>query len=207
MVGNVPPTRASTAKSSVTPFVLSETPAGTKSFPNGHYLVPDTNAFLNGMDLFELPTCFRDVIVLQTVLEEVKNRSLPLYHRLLSLTKNESKRFYVFFNDFRQETYALRDSGETINDRNDRAVRKAVRWYSEHLQKATKARKSTRCPSMVMISDDKENLRKAKTEDIAATSCAYCLRPCIFLSDLLLTLIQYLAMSRNSMMPADCLTC
>ncbi|KAL9089591.1 MAG: hypothetical protein Q9165_005623 [Trypethelium subeluteriae] len=154
----------------VAPFVLSETPAATKAFSNGHYLVPDTNAFINGMDLFELQTGFRDVIVLQTVLEEVKNRSLPLYHRLTSLTRNESKRFYVFFNDFRQETYATRDRDETINDRNDRAVRKAVKWYSEHLQQAVKARKSSRCPSIVMISDDRENLRRAKKESIAATS-------------------------------------
>ncbi|KAG9882816.1 hypothetical protein KCU94_g19112, partial [Aureobasidium melanogenum] len=42
----------------VAPFVLSETPAGTKSFPNGHYIIPDTNAFLTGMDLFELETAF-----------------------------------------------------------------------------------------------------------------------------------------------------
>jgi hypothetical protein len=66
------------------------------------------------MDLFEVETAFHDVIVLQTVLEEVKNRSLPLYHRLIALTKNEGKRFYVFFNEFRQETHVARDAGETI---------------------------------------------------------------------------------------------
>ncbi|KAJ9647785.1 exosome catalytic subunit dis3 [Coniosporium tulheliwenetii] len=157
-------------ETSVSPFVLSETPAGTKSFPQGHYLIPDTNAFLTAMDLFEVETAFRDVIVLQTVLEEVKNRSLPLYHRLISLTKNEDKRFYVFFNDFRQETYVVRNSGETINDRNDRAVRKAVQWYSQHLQTAVRARKSGRIPALVMISDDRENLRKAEAEGISALS-------------------------------------
>jgi exosome complex exonuclease DIS3/RRP44 len=71
---------------------------GTKDFPSGHYLVPDTNAFLTGMDLFEVENAFKDIIVLQIVLEEVKNRSLPLYHRLVNLTKNEDKLFYVFFN-------------------------------------------------------------------------------------------------------------
>ncbi|KAK8192901.1 ribonuclease R [Phyllosticta capitalensis] len=152
----------------VSPFVLSERPAGTKSFVNGHYLVPDTNAFLTGMDLFENETAFHDVIVLQTVLEEVKNRSLPLYHRLISLTKNEDKHFYVFFNDFRLETYVTRDEGESINDRNDRAVRKAVQWYGDHLQQATGARK--KCPTVVMLSDDKDNLRKAKSEGLAAVS-------------------------------------
>jgi exosome complex exonuclease DIS3/RRP44 len=150
--------------------VLSETPAGTQSFPNGHYLIPDTNAFLTGMDLFELETAFHDVIVLQTVLEEVKNRSLPLYHRLISLTKNEGKRFHVFFNDFRLQTYVVRDDKETINDRNDRAVRRAVKWYAEHLEEAVSKRKSIRCPSVVMLSDDRDNLRKAKLDDITGLS-------------------------------------
>jgi len=150
--------------------VLSETPGGTKSFPNGHYIIPDTNAFLTGMDLFELETAFFDVIVLQTVLEEVKNRSLPLYHRLISLTKNDSKRFYVFFNDFRLQTYVVREDKETINDRNDRAVRRAVKWYAEHLDEAVSKRKSIRCPSIVMISDDRDNLRKAKNHGITGLS-------------------------------------
>ncbi|TKA55280.1 hypothetical protein B0A49_11715 [Cryomyces minteri] len=157
-------------KNEVQRFVLSETPAGTKRFPNGHYLVPDTNAFLNGMDLFEVETAFHDVIVLQTVLEEVKNRSLPLYHRVVSLTKNEDKRFYVFFNEFRLETYVPRRHGETINDRNDRAVRHAVNWYGEHLAQAVKTRRSARCPSVVMISDDRDNLKKAELDGISGLS-------------------------------------
>src|ERR1700712_4215893 len=116
------------------------------------------------MDLFEVDNAFKDVIVLQIVLEEVKNRSLPLYHRLVSLTKNEDKRFYVFFNEFRAETYVTRNAGETINDRNDRAVRRAVSWYADHL--ATSARKKTKCPTIVMIIDDRDNLRKSKSEGI-----------------------------------------
>ncbi|KAI9779377.1 MAG: exosome catalytic subunit dis3 [Candelina submexicana] len=155
----------------VSPFVLSERPAGTKAYPDGHYLVPDTNALLNGLDLFEQTTGFYDVIVLQTVLEELRNRSLPLYNRLIALTKSEDKRFYVFFNEFRLETYIFREQGETINDRNDRAVRKAVKWYGEHLQEAVRANgRSKRVPTVVMLSDDKENLRKAEDEKLSACS-------------------------------------
>ncbi|MCJ1484537.1 exosome catalytic subunit dis3 [Schaereria dolodes] len=153
----------------VAPFVLSDHPTGTRSFPNGHYLVPDTNAFLNALDLFEQTSAFYDVIILQTVLEELRNRSLPLYNRLIALIKSEEKRFYVFFNEFRLETYILREKGESINDRNDRAVRRAVQWYGEHLQQAVKATKK-KCPTVVMLSDDKENLQKAKIEKIAASS-------------------------------------
>nr|POE49282.1 exosome complex exonuclease dis3 [Quercus suber] len=150
--------------------VLSATPAGAKQYPEGHYLIPDTNAFLSAMDLFEAEGTVQDVIVLQTVLEEVKNRSLPLYNRLIALTKNEGKRFHVFFNEFRLETFVERISGETVNDRNDRAVRNACAWYAGHIKQAVAARKSLRCPAIVMLSDDKDCLRKAKLEKLTATN-------------------------------------
>ena len=155
-----------TDRTPVQPFVLSDKPAGTKEFPQGHYLMPDTNALLNAMDLFEQSSAFYDVIILQTVLEELRNRSIPLYNRLLGLTKSEDKRFYVFFNDFRQETYVNRLSDESINDRNDRAVRQALKWYSQHLA-LTKANK---VPAIVMLSDDQENLRKARKDGLHAVS-------------------------------------
>ncbi|KAH8173998.1 RNB domain-containing protein [Sarocladium implicatum] len=148
------------------PFVLSDKPAGTKEFPQGHYLMPDTNALLNAMDLFEQTSSFYDVIILQTVLEEVRNRSLPLYNRLVGLTQSEDKRFYVFFNDFRLETYAQREPNETVNDRNDRAVRLALQWYGEHLART----KAAKIPAVVMLSDDKENLRKAREAGLHAST-------------------------------------
>ena len=123
------------------------------------------------MDLFEQRTAFYDVIILQTVLEELRNRSLPLYNRLIDLTNSEEKRFYVFFNDFRLESHVVRQPGETINDRNDRAVRQAVRWYGEHLQRSVAAsRKAKQIPAIIMLTDDKENLRKAKEEHVDAFS-------------------------------------
>ncbi|KAK0618540.1 hypothetical protein B0T17DRAFT_495729 [Bombardia bombarda] len=149
------------------PFVLSDRPAGTSQFPQGHYLVPDTNAFLNAMDLFEQSSAFYDVVVLQIVLEELRNRSLPLYNRLVGLTKSEDKRFYVFFNEFRLETYIARDDGETVNDRNDRAVRKATKWYGEHL---ARSQPKGQAPAVVMLSNDRDNLRKAKLDGIPAFS-------------------------------------
>ncbi|KAI2466139.1 RNB-domain-containing protein [Annulohypoxylon bovei var. microspora] len=148
-------------KGELLPFVLSDKPAGTKAYPQGHYLVPDTNALLNAMDLFEQSSAFYDVVILQTVLEELRNRSLPLYNRLIGLTKSQDKRFYVFFNEFRLETYVTRKEGETINDRNDRAVRQAVKWYNEHL-------KGKRLPVTVMLTDDRLNIQKAKSENVPA---------------------------------------
>ena len=128
--------------------------------------MPDTNALLNAMDLFEQSSSFYDVIILQTVLEELRNRSLPLYNRLIGLTKSEDKRFYVFFNDFRQETYVQRAPDESVNDRNDRAIRQALKWYGEHL----KLTRKKNVPAVVMLSDDQDSLRKAKAEGLHAFS-------------------------------------
>ncbi|KYK55446.1 hypothetical protein DCS_07409 [Drechmeria coniospora] len=154
------------AAGQVQPFVLSDKPAGTKAFPQGHYLMPDTNALLNAMDLFEQSSSFYDVIILQTVLEELRNRSLPLYNRLAGLTKSEDKRFHVFFNDFRLETYVHRESNESINDRNDRAVRLAVQWYGDHLAQT----RAAKVPAIVMLSDDQDNLRKARAQGLHAST-------------------------------------
>ena len=156
---------AADAEGDVPQFILSKRPAGTKALPDGHYLLPDTNVLLIGMDLFEESKYFQDVIILQTVLEELKNRSLPLYNRLMALTRSEEKRFYLFFNEFRAETSVRRNEGETINDRNDRAVRKAATWYTKHL-----ATVATRPPTIVVLTNDQENKRKSKVEGIAALS-------------------------------------
>ncbi|KAF3910176.1 hypothetical protein ABW21_db0200754 [Orbilia brochopaga] len=147
------------------PFVLSEKPAGTAVYKNGHYLMPDTNIFLQCMDAIEHKSAFYDVIVLQTVLEEVKNRSLPLYNRLVSLTRSDEKRFYVFHNEFRQETHVRRGPEESLNDRNDRAIRVACRWYQKHIEQAA-ASSGLRAPAVVMLSNDKDNLAKASAEGL-----------------------------------------
>ena len=123
--------------------------------------MPDTNAFISAMDLFEQPSAFYDVIVLQTVLEEVRARSLPLYNRLLGLLKSDEKRFYLFFNEFRLETHVRREEGETINDRNDRAVRKAAQWYQEHIPRK-------KCPSIVVLTNDRGNLAKCEVDQVTA---------------------------------------
>ena len=41
----------------------------------------------------------KDVIVLQTVREEVKHLSLPIYNRLNAMLNDSNKRFYMFANE------------------------------------------------------------------------------------------------------------
>ena len=71
------------------------------------------------MDVLETGS-FSGVVLCQTVLDELRNRSLPLYNRLRAMSKGDQKGMYIFHNDFRAETFVQRKKGESINDRNDR---------------------------------------------------------------------------------------
>ena len=138
--------------------ILSESPNKTTS-GKAHYLLVDTNIVLHAIDFLENTSCFYDVIVPQTVLEEVKNRSFPIYQRLRGLVKSEDKRFIVFHNEYNEDTYITREKGETINDRNDRAIRKTASWYQTHLK-----------VHIIFICNDVDNRTKARNEGLDARS-------------------------------------
>lgn len=53
------------------------------------------------MDLMESNLFAPPMILLQTVMEEVRHRSLPLYNRLKALLRAEEKRIWVFYNEYR----------------------------------------------------------------------------------------------------------
>ncbi|EMG49480.1 Exosome complex exonuclease RRP44 [Candida maltosa Xu316] len=141
-------------------FILSRAPNKTVDGVS-HYLVLDTNIILHAIDLLESGQCFYDVIIPQVVLEEVKNRSFPIYQRLRNLVKSEDKRFIVFHNEYSEDTYIERNKNETINDRNDRAIRKVAQWYNQHLPSSIKT---------FLICNDRDNRTKAIKEGIDAKS-------------------------------------
>lgn len=121
-------------------------------------LVLDTNVVLNQIDLLENPA-IDDVVVLSIVLDEVKNKNLSVYNRLRAICSNPMRKFFVFSNEYHRDTYVKEMSGETKNDRNDRAIRVASQWYQKHLGNAIK---------VLLVTNDKENKRKASEEGICA---------------------------------------
>ena len=148
-------------------FILSEEPQKLGKGQR-HYIVLDTNIILHAIDLLENNECFFDVVIPQTVLDEVKNRSFPIYQRIRSLVKSEEKRFVVFHNEFCESTYVNREKNESINDRNDRAIRKFCSWFKDHLNKD-----NSKIPiSIVLICNDKDNREKAKKEGTDARALA-----------------------------------
>jgi exosome complex exonuclease DIS3/RRP44 len=72
-----------------------------------------------------------DVILLSTVLDEVRHRSVHIHQRLRALltkhgggsvANDPSRRFYLFSNEHHRDTYIEKDADETPNDRNDRGM-------------------------------------------------------------------------------------
>ncbi|KAM1062439.1 hypothetical protein EV2_027524 [Malus domestica] len=121
-------------------------------------LIFDTNVVLHQIDLIENPA-IEDVVVLSIVLEEVKNRNLSVYNRVRALCSNSLRKFFVFSNEHHKDTYVTDMSGESKNDRNDRAIRVAAQWYQSHLAGSAK---------VLLITNDKENKRRAIEEGISA---------------------------------------
>ncbi|RZF37909.1 hypothetical protein LSTR_LSTR005409 [Laodelphax striatellus] len=139
-------------------------------FPQPHYIVPDTNVVLDQIDILE-EDAIQNVIILHTVLDEVKHRSIVVYKRLKDILKNgQSRKFYVFVNEHHKDTYVEREPGESSNDRNDRAIRKAVAWYNTHLSSSQRQRSKKDVLKVVLLTEDAANKEKAEAENILVAS-------------------------------------
>ncbi|XP_069614238.1 exosome complex exonuclease RRP44 [Ranitomeya imitator] len=131
-----------------------------------HYILPDTNVLLHQVDILEDPV-IQNVILLQTVLQEVRSRSAPVYKRIRDMTNNPEKYFYTFTNEHHRETYIEQEQGENANDRNDRAIRTATQWYGKHLKKSANLKNL----QVLLITNDRGNKEKAVQEGIVAFTC------------------------------------
>lgn len=79
--------------------VLSSTPISLNStYPFPHYLLLDTNVVLDQIDIFE-EDVLKNVIILHTVLNEVKHRSSAVYKKLRNIIDDESRNIYTFVNE------------------------------------------------------------------------------------------------------------
>ncbi|XP_076065936.1 exosome complex exonuclease RRP44-like protein Dis3 [Oratosquilla oratoria] len=125
----------------------------------GHLLFIDTNVALHQIDVLS-HEAIKNVVVPQTVIEEVKHRSLPVYKRLRDLIETSSKHFYVFTNEHHGDCYVEREVKESVNDRNDRAIRVACWWYKQHLWMNNMG--------VVLLTNDKLNCDSARAMELEA---------------------------------------
>uniref|UniRef100_A0AAY4E6E7 Exosome complex exonuclease RRP44 n=1 Tax=Denticeps clupeoides TaxID=299321 RepID=A0AAY4E6E7_9TELE len=65
------------------------------------------------------------------------------------------------------ETFIEREPGESANDRNDRAIRVAARWYGQHLSRAAGGGEL----QVVLLTDDQDNKEKAEKNGILVYKC------------------------------------
>ncbi|KDN52615.1 RNB-domain-containing protein [Tilletiaria anomala UBC 951] len=148
---------------------------------HGHrHLLIDTNVVLHQIDLLEATLkpsaasssskapretpAITSVILLQTVLDEVRHRSLPLFNRLQALIREPERNYWVYWNDFSEATAIARTPGESPNDTNDRAIRAAAQWYAAHFRALSPP------AGVMLLSDDADNVRKARQDGIDALS-------------------------------------
>uniref|UniRef100_A0A8C5LTN5 Exosome complex exonuclease RRP44 n=1 Tax=Leptobrachium leishanense TaxID=445787 RepID=A0A8C5LTN5_9ANUR len=148
------------------PVLQLETVLQSSLCTSPHYLLPDTNVLLHQVDILEDPI-IQNVIVLQTVLQEVRSRSAPVYKRIRDIINNSEKYFYTFTNEHHRDTYIEQERGETANDRNDRAIRTAAKWYNNHIKKS----KNMAHLQVLLITNDRKNMEKALEEGIVAYTC------------------------------------
>lgn len=124
-----------------------------------HHLIVDTNVALHQIDVLSHDS-IKNVIILQTVITEVKHRSLPVYKRLRDLLDTRAKNFYVFTNEHHSDCYVEREEKESVNDRNDRAIRIAAWWYKHHFRMNNQ--------NVVLITNDIDNRDKARQLEVEA---------------------------------------
>ncbi|OMJ22030.1 Exosome complex exonuclease RRP44 [Smittium culicis] len=136
----------------ITPLMLKDDEESDEKIT---FLIPDTNEFINHIDIFEKPV-IKNVIVLETVLEELKGLSMQNYNRVRSIIKDHGldRGYYVFSNEHSRDTYIDRLPDESPNDRNDRAIRIASLWYKDHLKSFE--------INLLLLTEDAGNREKAK---------------------------------------------
>lgn len=68
------------------------------NYPFPHYLVLDTNVVLDQIDVFE-EDVLCNIIILHTVLNEVKHRSSAVYKKLRNIISDQTRNVYTFVNE------------------------------------------------------------------------------------------------------------
>jgi exosome complex exonuclease DIS3/RRP44 len=80
-------------------LILSDQPDTRSSLIEGsHYILIDTNVVLDQIDVLE-DDFIKNVILVQTVIDEVRHKSAAVYKRLREILVNPARKFYTFVNE------------------------------------------------------------------------------------------------------------
>ena len=126
-------------------------------------LVPDSNVLLHALSVLE-HAALKEVVYLQTVMEEVRKRDAQVYARVQQLLASPdagARHLYRFSNEHCRGAYVERRRGESPNDYYDRLIRSAVRWLQREIDGDTGAASSL----VLLLTEDRENARRARDQD------------------------------------------
>ena len=121
-------------------------------------LLVDTNICLHEIDVLEYKFTNKiPIIILQTVLQELKSLNVSSYKRIRSLIEDENSLFIIYANEHSVYTALQRGEKEIINDYNDRLIRKSVSYYTQEMAEVESSMKSNFGISVVLITNDVDN--------------------------------------------------
>ncbi|OUC40506.1 RNB-like protein [Trichinella nativa] len=124
-----------------------------------HILFLDTNIIRHQVDVLT-DERFGSIIICSTVLKELKQ---CYGHRIFrTFLNDEKKSIYIFKNEFFRGTCIVRNSEESIDERNDRAIRHAAMWYRDHLKQLDSD------VTVVLLSDNEQMVQRAVDEGLLA---------------------------------------
>lgn len=69
-----------------------------------------------------------------------------------------------------RDTFIEREPGESANDRNDRAIRMAAKWYSQHLKTSESNPDGLK---VVLLTNDQGNKQKAEESGLLVHKCKW----------------------------------
>lgn len=136
------------------------------------YLVVDTNVALHQPDVLE-HAAVTDIVLCSTVLDEARHRDAGAASRLRALAALPAKRVAVFANEHHAAAHVTPVTGESPNDRNDRAVRKVATFYAALVAAAAAAAPpGTPFPVVTLVTDDRACAELATADGVATLTTA-----------------------------------
>lgn len=139
-----------------------------------YIIVLDTNIALQELDVLEYKATgnkkgmsnkgpLHDLVILQTVLTEVKHNNLSAYQRVKNMLSDEDRQCLFIPNEMMVDTHVLRNKDESMNDANDRGIRQVCQFLQGVLGGEDKAK-------VLLLSHDMDNQRKAIEIGVSAMS-------------------------------------
>ncbi|EGR33437.1 rnb family protein, putative [Ichthyophthirius multifiliis] len=95
----------------------------------------DEYTVLNQIDVIQNCPKLVNVVIMQTIVQNIKQKNVNTYNNLRNLVESEIyRKIHIFANEYSKDTYTQIQPNETQEQRNQRAIFNSVLWYQSHLK-------------------------------------------------------------------------